>query len=105
MLTTLLFLLIVFWLLGYIPLPFITLPDVGIFTINNQVITLWDIIILLLVSWIIGLLPSPVRQIAGIMLILWILSRLGILFLAGLSSPLLLIIIIGLAVYMLSGFG
>lgn len=104
MLTILLLLLIIFWLLGYVSLPFLVLPDFELFVINGQPITLWDVLILFLVSWIIGVLPSPFRQIAGILFILWILSRLGILFLTGLSSPLLIVIIIGLIVYMISGF-
>jgi hypothetical protein len=103
MLTALLLLLILFWLLGYISLPFIAIPDFVLFDFNGQPVSLWDIIILLLISWIIGVLPSPFRQIAGIFFFLWILSELGILLVAGMSSMLLMVIIIGLIVYLASG--
>lgn len=104
MLTVLLLLLILFWLLGYISLPFLAIPNLVFFNINGNPVGLWDIIILLIISWIIGVLPSPFRQIAGILFVLWILSRLGILLVAGWSSPLLVVIIIGLLVYLISGF-
>ncbi|SRR6266568_2760709 len=105
MLAGLLLVLIVLWFLGYIRVGGINVPDVALFTVNGQSITLWSLLILLVVFAIIGALPGPFRAIAGVLLILWILSVLGILAFSGLSSILVIAIIVGLALYLLSGAG
>ena len=102
MLGVILGLLVLFYFLGYISIPGLVLPNLALFTINGQNITLWNLLILLLVTSLLGLLPSPLREIAGVVLILWILSTLGILAIAGLSSILVIAIIVGLALYLLS---
>lgn len=103
MIGVLIVILIVLWLFGYIHLANFFIPDIVLFHINNQPITLWDVLILLVISWAIGILPTPLRQIAGILLVLWILSTLGILAYAGLSSILVLAIIFGLIFSLLEG--
>lgn len=73
-----------------------------LFVINGQTITLWNILILMVVGWLLGLLPSPFREIAGVILVLWVLSVLGILsFIPGLSNILVLVIILGLVFYII----
>jgi hypothetical protein len=88
--------LIVLWILGYVNIS--GLPDVTLFMINGQPITLWNILILAVVGWAIGILPTPFREISGVLLVLWVLSVLGILSIAGvaLASMFILAIIIGL---------
>lgn len=102
MLGALLVILIILWFFGYIGIPAV-LPDIVLFNINSRPITLWSILILIVVSWLIGLLPSPFREIATVLLLLWILSTLGIFAFAGLSSLLIIAIIIGITVYLLRG--
>jgi hypothetical protein len=98
MLEVIIVLLIILWLTGNLVIPGIALPDISLFVINGQTITLWDLVILALVVWAIGILPSPFRQIAGGLLVLWLLSVLGFLTLAGisLSSIILIAIILGI---------
>jgi hypothetical protein len=103
MLAGLLIILIILWFLGYIHIDGLTIPDLVLFTVNGQPITLWNILILLVVAAVIGSLPSPFREIAGVLLILWILSVLGILAIAGLSSLLVIAFIIGLVLYLIKG--
>lgn len=100
MLTALLVILIILWFLGYISVgvPGLEFFDVALFTINNQTISLWDLLIFLVIVSLVGILPTPLRQIVGVILILWILSTLGILAIGGLSSILVIAIIIGLIV-------
>ncbi len=103
MIGALIIILAVLWFLGYIHVSGLVIPNIPIFTINNQVITLWDLLILLVLATIVGVLPSPFRQIAGVILIFWILSILGILVFAGLSSLLVLAVVVGLIFYALGG--
>jgi hypothetical protein len=103
MLITLLIILIILWLLGYLNIGIINIPHITLLTINGRPITLWDVLILLAVGIIIKILPSPFREIAGVLLVLWVLSVLGILAMAGLSNILLIAIIIGLVVFVIKG--
>ena len=90
--------LAILWLLGYAPLAGISIPNIPLFTINSHAITLWEILIFAVVSWAIGILPRPLQAIASVLLLLWVLSELGILAIAGLSNIIVLVIIIGLIV-------
>lgn len=98
MITALILVLIVLWFLGYVRLDGLTIPDIVLFSINGQPITLWSVLILIIVAWAIGILPSPFREIAGVLLILWVLSVLGILAIGGLALANILVvaIIVGL---------
>lgn len=103
MLFVIIFLLAVLWLFGYVSIgPLQNLvPHIVLFQINDHPVTLFDILILLLVGWAIGILPRPFREIAGVLLVLWVLSTVGIIAIAGLSSILVIAIIIGLVVSLL----
>jgi hypothetical protein len=105
MLAILLILLIVFWFLGYVQISTFAIPDTTLFAINAHPITLWNLLIFIVIATIIGVLPNPFRAIAGVFLVLWVLAVFGILAFTGLSSMLILAVIIGLAVYLVSGFG
>lgn len=100
MITALVIILILLWFLGYVRVDGLNLPDTTLFSINNLPITLWDLLILLVVAWAISIIPTPFRQIAGIILILWILSVLGVIALAGinLASIFVIAMILGLIV-------
>lgn len=97
MLIALIAVIFVLWILGYINISGINIPDTTLFSINGQPITLWSLLIFLVVVAAISMLPRPLQAVAGLLLILWVLSVLGIFsFIAfsGLSS-LLVILIIG----------
>ncbi len=96
MVAVLILILLALWFLGYVNVGSINLPDIVLFTLNGQEISLWDILILFVVIWAIGVLPSPLRQIAGVALVLWILATLGIIALAGLPSLIIIALIVGL---------
>lgn len=98
MLKAILIILIILWFLGYAPLSGISIPNMALFSINNHLVTLWEILILAVISWAIGILPRPFQTIASVLLILWILSVLGILAIAGLSNIIVLVIIVGLII-------
>ena len=102
MLELLIISLFILWLLGYVRIDGLVLPDITFFHINGQPVTLWNILILGVISGIIGLLPSPFRQIAAVFLVIWILSVLGILAIAGLPNILLIVLLIGLVLYLFS---
>lgn len=103
MLFAILIVLIVLWFFGYMPIGGIRVPNVVLFSINNHQITLWNVLILFAVGWVISILPSPFREIASVLLLLWVLSVVGILAIAGLSNILIIAIILGFAFYIFSG--
>jgi len=101
MLLLILILLIVFWLLGLIQ---INIPTVDplLFTLRGVDVSLFDLIIFFLIVGAIGILPTPFRQIAGVILVLWLLAFFGFIALAGLPNILILGLIIGIVVAMIS---
>ena len=103
MLALIIIILIVLWYLGYIQIPAFTLLNHVLFTINSHAVTIWEFLILLIIGWAIGILPSPIRQIAGVLLILWILATLGFIAVAGFGSIVVIAIIVGLIFFLLEG--
>lgn len=96
MLGAIIIILIILWFLGYVNIGNLNIPDISLFTINGNVISLWDLLIFAVILWAIGVLPSPLRQIAGVGLVLWVLATLGIIAIAGLPSLIIIAIILGL---------
>ncbi len=96
MLEVVLVLLIILWLTGNLVIPGLVIPNMSLLVINGQTITLIDLLTFALILWALGLLPSPLRQIAGILLVVWVLSVLGFLAIGGLSSLLVIAIIVGI---------
>jgi len=96
MIEILLILLVIFWALGYIQIGNITIPNALLFNFNGRPITLWDLFIFIIVLWAIGILPTPFREIAGVLLVLWVLSVLGLIAIAGLSNLIVIAIIVGI---------
>lgn len=97
MIAAVLIILIALWFFGYIQISGIPLfPDIQLFAINGHPVTLFNLLVLAVIGWAIGILPTPLRQIAAVILVIWILATLGIIGIAGLPSILVLAIIIGL---------
>lgn len=96
MLALVILLLVILWFLGYVTIPYFTIPNIVLFTVNGHDITLWSVLIFLVILWAVGILPSPLRQIIFAGLIIWILASFGILFLASWASFILAAIIVGL---------
>ena len=96
MLLAVLILLVVLWVLGYVHLPTLVVPDIGWFAVNGHTVTLVEVGIFLLILWAVGVLPTPLRQIGMAMLVLWVLATLGVIGIAGLSSLLVIAVIVGL---------
>lgn len=94
--------LFLLWLMGYGPF---TVLHIILFRFNNFAVTIWDVLIFMVLIWLVGSLPSPFRQIAVVFILIWILSILGIIAVAGLSSILVIAIIVGVLLYVLSGGG
>jgi len=90
--------LIILWILGYIHIPGIPLLHQEIFRVAGHGISIWNILIVLVVMWAIESLPSPLRQIAYVLAVLWVLSLVGIIAISGLSNILVFALIIGLIV-------
>ena len=102
MIVAILVILFLLWLAGYAP--FAVLHTI-LLRFNGFAITLWDILIFLVFIWLVGILPSPLRQIAVVFILIWILASLGIIAIAGLSNILVIAIIVGVLLYVISGGG
>lgn len=94
----LIIILVLLYFFGYIQIPGLSIPNLSFFTFNGHPITLVTILIFLAILWAIGVLPSPLRQIAMVLVLLWILSTLGILAIAGLSNLIIIAILVGLVI-------
>lgn len=103
MLAIIIILLIALWYLGYIQIPAFPFLNKILFVINGHAVSIWEVLILLVIAWAIGILPSPIKQIAGVLLILWILATLGIIAVAGFSSIVVIAVIVGLIFFFLEG--
>jgi hypothetical protein len=95
MLLTIVVLLIVLWFLGYVQISNVVIPNVPLFMINEHLVTLVELLIFLAIVWAVSILPTPLRQIGFAVVVLWVLATLGIITVAGLSSILVIAIIVG----------
>jgi hypothetical protein len=103
MLVALLIILIALWVLGLLPQGGFVVPNPTLFSLNSHDVTLFNLITLIIISWVVGILPSPFRQVAFVLLVLWVISLLGILAIPGLANWLVLAVIIGLIFYLIRG--
>ncbi len=95
MLLTIVVLLIVLWFLGYVQISNVVIPNVPLFMINEHLVTLVELLIFLAIVWAVSILPTPLRQIGFAVVVLWVLATLGIIAVAGLSSILVIAVIVG----------
>lgn len=96
MLGTILVVLLLLWLLGFLQIPGLVFHNTVLFRILGHSVTLWELLMFLAIAWAMESLPAPIRQIAFVLIILWLLSIFGIIAIAGLSNILIAAIIIGL---------
>lgn len=101
MIEVVLILLVIFLITGFVQIPGFNLPNFVLFRVGGQAITLLNALIFFLILWAIGILPSPFREIAGVLFVLWILSVLGFIAIAGLSNLIVIGLIVGIVVSML----
>ena len=90
--------LLLLYFFGYITIPWFTIPNPLLFTFGGHPILLSSLLIFLAILWAIGVLPSPLRQIAMVVFVLWLLSTLGFIAIAGLSNLLIIALIVGLVI-------
>jgi hypothetical protein len=90
--------LFILYVFGYISIPGINIPNPILFTYGNHVVTLFNLLIFLVIIWAIDVLPSPLRQIAVVLVLVWLLSTLGFIALAGLSNIVVVAILLGLVI-------
>jgi hypothetical protein len=101
MIEVVLVLLVIFLITGFVRIPGFTLPNFVLFEVGGRSITLLNAMIFFLILWAIGILPSPFREIAGVLFVLWILSILGFIAIAGLSNLIVIGVIVGIVFSML----
>lgn len=106
MLEVLLIVLVILWLTGNLSIPGIVIPNFHLFTVNGHPISLWNLITFVIIVWVLGLLPHPFKEIAAVLLVLWVLSLFGFIAIAGLTNLIVIGIIVGIvAAIMKNGWG
>ncbi len=98
MIGVVLVILLILYFLGYIRIPGIIIPNLSLFNFNGHPVTLINLLVFLVIIWAIGVLPSPLRQIAMLLILFWVLSELGILAITGLSNIIVILVIVGLII-------
>lgn len=89
-------LLVVLWVLGYINIPGINIPNPVLFNINDTSVSFVDVLVFGLILWTLEILPNPLRQVAFVLLVLWVLSVLGIVAIASFPSIIIIALIVAL---------
>lgn len=95
MLAAVLIILVLLWFFGFLNLSFLNYYVIGDLTLLNL------IIIGLILYFIFSIAPSFLRVILGVALIIYILSALGIIAVAGLTNIAVLAVIIAVVLYLL----
>ena len=90
--------LLILYFFGYIHIPGLYIPNPMLFTFGGHAVTLSTLLIFFAILWAIEVLPSPIRLIAMLLVLLWILSTLGFIAIAGLSNILVVAIFVGLVI-------
>src|SRR5476649_15513 len=78
--------LVILFVSGYVSIPGIHIPNYHIYTLNNHVITLNEILIVFVIFWLIRFAPGYLRIFVGALLIIWILATIGIIMVTGLPA-------------------
>lgn len=86
--------LLALFLLGFVHIPGVTIPDYKLFVLNHHMITLFEILIVIVAFGLLALLPRFLRIIVGALLIIWIISTLGIIVVNGLPAITIIILMI-----------
>lgn len=97
-----LIILLALFLLGFLHIPGINITDFKLFVINSHLITLYDVLIVLVVFGLIALLPKILKLVTGALFIIWILATLGFIVVQGLSTIILvtlILIVVGYEVF------
>lgn len=91
--------LILLYVLGFISLPGVSIPNYHLFTYNGHNITLFEILIAAVILWLISNLPYWLKFIIGLLLLVWILATFGIIAVPGLAPAVLVVIIVGVFIH------
>lgn len=86
--------LIILFVLGYVSIPGVTIPNYQVYTLNHHVITLYEILILIVIFWMLKVLPYYLRVVAGALLLIWIASTLGFIMVKGLPMVIIIALIL-----------
>lgn len=89
-------LLVILWVLGYIQIPGVNIPNPTLFTVNGHAVSLVDLLVFGVIIWALEILPSPLKQIAFVLLLLWVLATVGIIAIASFPSIVIVALIVAL---------
>ncbi len=93
-----LILLIGLFLLGFVQIPGVNIPNYQLFVVNAHTVTLYEILTIVVVFGMLTFLPRFLRIVVGALLIVWILATFGFIVVKGLPAITIiaLLLIVGL---------
>ena len=94
-------LLVILAVFGFIPFSFF---EIVLLRLNGEEITIYDLLVFLVILWAVGILPTPFRQIAVVLVILWVVATLGFIAIPNFSSIVIFGFIAGLVIYAIQSF-
>lgn len=99
MIEAILVVLILLYVLGFISIPGVSIPNYHLFVFNGHNVTLFEVLIAGVILWLISNLPYWLKFIIGLLLLVWLLATFGIIAVPGLAPVILVIIIVGVFIH------
>ena len=91
--------LLALFLLGFVKIPGVTIPNYQLFVLNHHTVTLFEVLIVSVVFGMLMFLPRFLRIIAGALIIIWIIATLGIIVVNGLPAITIIILMLILTLH------
>lgn len=85
--------LIVLYVLGYVSIPGVSIPNIQIYTFNNHHITLYELLIIGVLFAVLSFAPRFLRIVIGAVSLIWVLSTIGIIAVKGLPALVIIALI------------
>jgi len=93
--TELIAIVVVLWLLGLVKIPFLMRPHFPTLDLFGFSLTIETLLVIGVLIWIASSLGGVIRHVVWVLVVLWILTKLGIIAVGGLSNLLVIGIVVG----------
>jgi hypothetical protein len=88
--------LLLLWFMGIVNIPSLSFQNMTVLYFNGKPINLAAVFTFFIIIMVLGILPKPIKQIAAVLFIIWVLSTGGIITFVGISNLMVIGIITSL---------